>query len=166
MPSTSTPLTFLPTTSLSRSRFTTSTSGSSGISHPDTVPPVGRGADRLVLQPFPCDACRRLFRSLLRPPLPRAVLLVAEVHRSEEALGVVGPLVTNLVAGQLVAPSGCELLQPRLVVLASGPGRLLADATLEQGQHESGGGLEAAVEVHRGDDRLHRVGEDRRLGPS
>ena len=34
------------------------------------------------------------------------------------------------------------------------------------GEHESGGGLEPAVEVHGGDDRLHRVGEDRRLGAS
>src|SRR5262252_2248593 len=115
MPSTSTALIFLPTTSRSRSRRTTSTSGSSGISHPDTVPAVGRGADRLALQPFPRDPRRRLLRRLLRAPLPRAVLLVAKVHRSEEALGVVGTLVTNLVAGQLVALAGCELLQPRLV---------------------------------------------------
>src|SRR6476659_10914070 len=98
MPSTSTALTFLPTTSRSRSRRTTSTSGSSGISHPDTVPPVWRGAVRLVLQPFPRDLRRRLLGRLLRAPLPCAVLLVAEVHRGEEVLGVVGALVTDLVA--------------------------------------------------------------------
>src|SRR6478752_2945743 len=166
MPSTSTALTFLPTTSRSRSRRTTSTSGSSGISHPDTVPPVGLGAVRLALQPFPRDLCRRLLGRLLRAALSRAVLLVAEEHRSEEALGVIGPLVTNLVAGQLVAASGCELLQPRLVVLPAGSGRLFADPRLEQGEHESGGGLEPTVEIHGGDDRLHGVGEDRRLGAS
>src|SRR5829696_3480849 len=165
MPSTSTALIFLPTTSRSRSRRTTSTSGSSGISHPDPVPPVGRGADRLALQPFPRDLCCRLFGRLLRTPFARAVLLVAEEHRGEEPLGVIGPFVTHLVAGQLVASSGCELLQPRLVVLPAGPRRLLADTALEQREDELGGGLEAAVEVHRGDDRLHCVGEDRRLGP-
>src|SRR4051794_34015949 len=166
MPSTSTALIFLPTTSRSRSRRTTSTSGSSGISHPDTVPPVGGGADRLALQPLPRDPCRCLLGRLLRASLTRAVLLVAEVHRGEEALRVVGTLVTNLVAGQLVAPSGCELLQPRLVVLAAGTGRLLPDAALEQEEHQPAGGIEPAVEVHRGDDRLHRVGEDRRLRAS
>src|SRR5690242_14119020 len=117
MPSTSTDLIFLPTTSRSRSRRTTSTSGSSGISHPDTVPPVRRGADRLALQPLPRDPRRRLLGRLLRAPFTRAVLLVPQEHRGEEALRVVGALVTDLVAGQLVAPSGCELLQPRLVVL-------------------------------------------------
>src|SRR5439155_21373611 len=101
MPSTSTALIFLPTTSRSRSPRTHSPSGSSGISHPDTVPPVGGGADRLALQPFPRDPCRRLLGRLLRAPLAGAVLLVAEVHRSEEALRVVGALVTNLIAGQL-----------------------------------------------------------------
>src|SRR5690242_5230429 len=166
IPSTSTALTFLPTTSRSRSRRTTSTSGSSGISHPDTVPPVGRGADRLVLQPFPCDTRRRLLRRLLGAPFTRAVLLVAEVHRGEEALRVVGALVTDLVAGQLVAASGRQFLQPRLVVLASGADRLLTDAPFEQVEHEPRGGLDAAVEVHGGDDGLHRVGEDRRLRPA
>ena len=68
-----------------------------------------------------------------RAPLPRAVLLVAEEHRGEEALGVVGALVTDLVAGQLIAPSGCELLQPRLVVLPAGADRLFADPALERG---------------------------------
>src|SRR5215218_9775178 len=127
MPSTSTALIFLPTTSRSRSRRTTSTSGSSGISHPDTVPPVGRGAVRLALQPFPRDLRCRLFGRLLRTPLPRAVLLVAEEHRGEEALGVIGAFVTYVVPGQLVVPSGGEFLQPRLVILPAGPGRLLAD---------------------------------------
>ena len=72
--------------------------------------------------------------------------------------------MAHLVAGQLIAPLGRELLQPRLVVLPAGAGRLLADAALQHRQHEPGRGLEPAVEVHRGDDRLHRVGQDRRLG--
>ena len=38
---------------------TTSTSGSSGIPHPDTVPSVGGGAARLALQPLPRDHVRR-----------------------------------------------------------------------------------------------------------
>src|SRR5207245_1781312 len=135
MPSTSTAFTFLPTTSRSRSRRTTSTSGSSGIPHPDTVPPVGGGAARLALQPPPCNPRRGLLGRLLRTSLTGAELLVAEEHHGEEPLRVVGALVAHLVAGQLVAPLGCQLLEPRLVVLPAGARRLLADATLEHREH-------------------------------
>src|SRR6476620_401800 len=149
MPSTSTAFTFFPTTSRSRSRRTTSTSGSSGIPHPDTVPSVGGGAARLALQPFPRDSRCGLFGRLLRASFAGAVLLVAEEHHGEEPLRVVGALVAHLVAGQLVAPLGRQFLEPRLVVLPARSGRLLPDVALEHTEHEACGGFEAAVVVHR-----------------
>src|SRR3954452_23611077 len=158
MPSTSTDLIFLPTTSRSRSRRTTSTSGSSGISHPDTFPPVGEGADRLALQPFPRDPRRRLFGRLLRPPFAGAVLLVPQEHRGEEPFRVVGSFVAHLVLGKLIATLGRELLQPRLVVLSAGSDGLFAYAALEQSEHQPGCRVEPTVEVDRRDHGLHRVG--------
>src|SRR5690349_21449128 len=121
MPSASTLLIFLPTTSRSRSRRITSTSGSSGIVH-------------ALVQPLPCDTRRGLLGRLLRPPLAVAVRLAADEHRREEPLVVVGALVAHLVAGQLVDAARRQLLEPRLVVAAAGPCRLLADAGLERRQ--------------------------------
>src|SRR5438445_8849968 len=132
MPSTSTAFTFLPTTSRSRSRRTTSTSGSSGIPHPDTVPSVGGGAARLALQPLPRHARRGLLGGLLRTTFAAAVLVVAEEDGGEEPLRVVGAFVAHLVAGQLITLLGRQFLEPRLVVLPARAGRLFADAPLEQ----------------------------------
>src|ERR687884_432921 len=100
MPSASALLIFLPTTSRSRSRRTTSTSGSSGIG-PSVGMRTGRFA-RLVLQPCPRLACGRLFGGLLRAPLAGAVDRPAQLHLREELLRMVRPFVTDAVARQLV----------------------------------------------------------------
>src|SRR5450432_35922 len=146
MPSASTFLIFLPTTSRSRSRRTTSTSGSSGILHSR-----GIGVVDFELQTFPRLACRYLFRGLLRTSLTGAVDLPAQQHGGEEPFGVVGPFVADLIPRELVEELRGELLQPRLVVAASGSCRLLADRALERRQDHDPSGLEPAVEIDRGD---------------
>src|SRR5713101_483217 len=146
MPSTSTALIFLPTISRSRSRRTTSTSGSSGISFSESVPPVGVGAVRLALQPIPRNSCGRLLGRLLRASLAAAVDLVAQEHRGEEAFRMVGSFVAHLVPGELVHALGGELLQAGLVVLTPGTGCLFADARLQGVEHQSPRRFDAAVE--------------------
>src|SRR5690242_13648816 len=115
MPSASTFLIFLPTTSRSRSRRTTSTSGNSGIGCPRRCG-RGRGVGDAELQPFPRLARGNLFGSLLRATLAGSVHLTAQQHGGEEALGVVGALVAELVPGKLVEELRGELLQAGLVV--------------------------------------------------
>src|SRR5581483_4698404 len=127
-PLTSTPLMRLPTTSLSRSRRMVSTSGSSGMT--GGLHFVGDGECRLQL--LPRNTRGRLFRLLLRTALARTLALPRHQHAGVEALGVVGPVVDHLVAGQLVEPAGRQLLQPRLVVLPAGAGRRLLDALSDQ----------------------------------
>src|SRR3954468_12960099 len=158
IPETSTALTFLPTTSFSRSRRITSTSGSSGTL---LLPCPDRRLSRR--HPFPRRTRRRLLGLLLRAALAVPVRLSVEEHRREEPLRVVGPLVANLVARQTVEPLRRELLQPRLVVVAAGTGGRLRNALGEEAQHDVPRGFHPAVEVDGRDDRLHRVGEDRRL---
>src|SRR4051812_25267766 len=82
VPVTSTALIFLPTTSFSRSRRKTSTSGSSGM-----VAPL---ADSLFLQARPCAVGRRLFGLLLRSAFALAVKTVVHVDQREELLRVIG----------------------------------------------------------------------------
>src|SRR4051812_2821688 len=136
MPSASTFLIFLPTTSFSRSRRTTSTSGSSGIDHSR-----GGGVGHAELESFPRFACGDLFGGLLRTSFAGAVHLAAQQHRGEEALRVVGAFVTDLVPRELVEELRGELLQARLVVAAAGSGGLLPDRRLEHGEDHRPGGL-------------------------
>src|SRR5581483_1931836 len=118
----------LPMSSRSRSRRTTSTSGSSGIA-------VSLAARRrecrsgalFRLESFPCRARCRLLGLLLGPSFAVAVSLAAQRHRGVEALGVVGSLGAHLVARQLIEPARCDLLQARLEVLSAGAGSALAD---------------------------------------
>ena len=84
-PATSTVLIFLPTTSFSRSRRKTSTSGNSGIVAP------------LFPQPTARHPGRGLLGLLLRTTFAFAVRLVADEHGCEEVLGVVRALVTDEV---------------------------------------------------------------------
>src|SRR6266581_4085038 len=104
MPSASTLLTFRPTISRSRSRRMTSTSGSSGITSP--VRPVTLG-----LEPLPGDPRGGLLRRLLRATLPGPVRGTADDDGREEPLVVVGALVADLVARQLVGGAGRQLLE-------------------------------------------------------
>src|SRR5262245_18995479 len=158
IPSASTFLTFFPTTSRSRSRRTTSTSGSSGIGFP--LDPDGR---HLVLQPLPGFAGCTLLSGLLRPSLAAPVHADGELHGCEEPLRVIGALVTHLVARHLVEQTRRELLEPRLVVAAAGTGRLFANLSLQGAEHHAPRRVHPAVEVHGRDHRLHCVGEDRSL---
>src|SRR5260221_14718755 len=103
-----------PTTSFSRSRRSVSTSGSSGTGV-------------LGLEGEPGLAGRRLLGLLFRAPLALAPRQLVDEHDRVEELGVVGALVTHLVAGQLVELTGRQLLQSGLEVLAAGPGRGLGD---------------------------------------
>src|SRR5690242_12665380 len=91
VPVTSTDLIFFPTTSFSRSRRNTSTSGSSGMVAPLPV--------RFVPQSRPRDPSRGLLRFLLRSAFALAVEAVVHVDGREEVLGVVGPFVAYDVAG-------------------------------------------------------------------
>src|SRR6478609_1884424 len=132
IPVTSTVLIFLPTTSRSRSRRPTSTSGSSGIRapHRGSCPVLGslhaawrslarrRLGTVLVLhgQPAPGGARRRLLGLLLRAALALPPGRSPDQDGREEALGVVRSLVGHLVARELLEPAGGQLLQPRLVV--------------------------------------------------
>src|SRR3954469_13245914 len=175
IPSTSTPLIFLPTTSRSRSRRTTSTSGSSGIRAPHRRScrgaVVGQSLARLPIgspavlrtQLAPRGSRRRLLGLLLRATLAGSVRYSPEHHRRVEALGVIGTLVVHVVPRQLLEPLRGELLQSRLVVVAARPARGLGDALAEESHHHVPCCVHAAVEVHGRDNRLHRVGEDRRL---
>src|SRR5438067_249652 len=119
MPDTSTCLMRLPTTSFSRSRLIVSTSGSSGMRCLHSV---------VLLQGPPGLARRRLLGLLLRSALATAARPRTQVHRGEEALGVVGPLLGHVVAGQGVEALGRQLLEAGLVVLTARAGRRLADA--------------------------------------
>src|SRR5438067_664775 len=89
----------LPTTSFSRSRLRVSTSGSSGTGAHLFVRP-GLRAVTSRRQRSPGLGGRRLLGLLLRPTLARAALLLVDVDGGVEALGVVGPVLADLVVGE------------------------------------------------------------------
>src|SRR2546427_9787365 len=148
MVTTSTSLILRPTTSRSRSRFSVSTSGSSGIDEP--VPRLA-GGGRLG--------------GLLGTPLAAPVRLSGDEDRRHEPLGVVGALVDDVVARKIVECAGGQLLEPGLVVVAAGAGGGLGDAFVQQLEDQLLSRPVTGVEVHRADDGFHGVGEDRRLLP-
>src|SRR5689334_9292837 len=138
-PVTSTALIFLPTTSRSRSRRITSTSGSSGIPAP-LLSPVSL---RLVLlQAGPRNPRRALFGLLLRAAFALAVAHVAEVDGGEEVLRVIGTLGSHDVARPPDRLRGRELLETRLVVAPARAGDSFGDPVLQAPQHEIAGGRE------------------------
>src|SRR4051812_22244912 len=99
MPLTSTCLMRLPTTSFSRSRRRVSTSGSSGIGT-HLFPCFGIRAVARRRQRPPRLCGRRLLGLLLGPALSGSALLVVDVHRGVEPLGVVGAVLPDVVTGQ------------------------------------------------------------------
>src|SRR5688572_23486604 len=99
----STPLTFLPTTSRSRSRRRTSTSGNSTT----VVSPRQRVPRRL-------RCC--LLRPFLRRAHARAERLVIDHDGRVEALAVLGPGLREHVHGCALETVGGQFLQARLVV--------------------------------------------------
>src|SRR5437899_3740784 len=128
MPLTSTCLMRLPTTSFSRSRRRVSTSGSSGIDTHPRVVGLGVGAVAGRRQRSPGLGRGRLLGLLLRPALARPALVLVDEDGGVEAFGVVGTVLTDVVAGQGVETLGRQLLQARLVVLAARSGGRLGDA--------------------------------------
>src|SRR6476659_7798399 len=173
---TSTPTSVRPRRTASRSRRTTSTSGSSGIAVCRAVGReirhelgVGCEADERRIgcadKREPRRARRGLLGLLLRPTLTLAVLGPADRDRREELLRVVRALGPHVVARQLVELARRVLLEPGLEVAPARALGALLDPLAEQPQHERARCLPPAVEVHRGDHGLHRVGEDRGLRP-
>src|SRR5680860_1203716 len=126
LPGTSTLLMRFPTTSRSRSRRMTSTSGSSGIVAPDSVGlSVDRAGDgrlfrrvRGVLdrQRRPRGVRGHLFGSFLGPTFTLAARLPVDEHDGEEVLRVIGTFVAHLVSRQPLESARRELLKQALVV--------------------------------------------------
>src|SRR5947207_2375235 len=164
----------VPTTSGSRSRRRTSTSGSSGIDAValdghrglafERLCVVGTFAGReIVVDPRPRRARGRLFGLLLRSPLAVTQDLAPQRDRGEEMLGVVGTLGVHAVPRNRLEPLGGELLEPGLEVVNTRALGVLANPRLEQAPYELVGREPAAVQVHRAEDGLERVREDRRF---
>ena len=126
MPETSTGLMRLPTTSLvevaaegldfGELRHQVSSSPSGAVQGDAS----GTSAACSACQASRAAACSACF---FDRPSPAPWRSPADVDGGEEALGVVGALVGDLVAGQLVEAAGGQLLEPGLVVLAPGTGR-------------------------------------------
>src|SRR3954452_12320799 len=154
VPWTSTVLTRLPTTSRSRPLRIVSTSGSSGI---------GRTCIRRLqlAQALPRGPRRGRLRLLLRTSLAEPPHRATHLHLGEEPLRVIGPLVGHRVAGDLAEHLRRQLLQPRLVVLATRADARLGDALAQQLHHEALDVLPPALQVHRAEHGLQRVGQDR-----
>src|SRR5262245_37984089 len=155
VPVTSTDLIFLPTTSFSRSRRMTSTSGSSGI-----VAPLIAG---FVLQPCPCHPCCGLLGLFLRASFAVAIRTVTDEDRREEQLRVVGSFVAHDVAGAPKHARRRRFLESRLEVAAARSGRRFGDALFQPPQHQITRGLEPLVEIDRREHCFQRVGQDRLL---
>src|SRR3954451_21200020 len=97
---TSTSLILRPTTSRSRSRRNVSTSGSSGTRGLGSV--VVSSVVRVVVQVVPRLSGGGLFGRLLGPSLAVTVGRASDEHRRCEPLGVVGSLVDDVVAREVV----------------------------------------------------------------
>src|SRR5918992_498211 len=149
-----------PTTSFSRSRRTTSTSGSSNLN----LPRLRGGA--LRHQPGIGQPGRSLLRLLLRSARPRPVRLAAEEDSGGEMLGMVRALPADPVLGHPTHVLGGQLLEPGLVVAVA----LAPDVSLhpwpEHPLDHLPGHVQAAIQVDGAQDCLHRVGQDRGLLPA
>src|SRR5947207_13838194 len=142
----STALTFFPTTSRSRSRRRTSTSGNSST----VVSPRQRVPRRLR---------RCLLGSLLRRAHPRAERVVIDHDRGVEAFAVLGTGLGQHVPRRPFESVRGQLLQASLVVVPAGPDRRLFDVSAEQLHDGTGGGGVSGVEVEGADDGLEGIRE-------
>ena len=165
MPSTSTAFIFLPTTSRSRSRRTLRLPAAQASPTPIRSPRSGE-----ALLASPCNrshatraaACSAAF---FERPSPAPYSSLRSEHRRRRTAssgrgprGAPGSGAADRTAGP-PAPGAASCSPAR-------PGRSPArgygaPSTASTSRRRR---LEPAVEVHRGDDRLHRVGQDRRLG--
>src|SRR5438067_2717687 len=111
-------------------------------------------------------AQRRLGGALLRLLLGLAdaarVLAIADVRRDLEGLVVIRSLLLHHVVAHVQATARRALLQARLEVVQPRFARRRG-ARAEQPRDHGEGGVEAAVEIDGGDERLARVGQHRRF---
>src|SRR5439155_487808 len=156
-PLTSTSLIFFPTTSRSRSRRITSTSGSSmhapshrssGASLRDARVRLSRGL---------------LLRFLLRAPDARPQRLAGDHDGRRELLLMVGTPVLDLVHRQRAELLRRELLEDRLVVAVPFAPYVRLHPGLEQALDQLASGIETQVDVDGTENGFQRVGEDARL---
>src|SRR5436190_7453922 len=159
-PLTSTSLIFFPTTSRSRSRRITSTSGSS-----IHAPPHRSSGAALR------DACVGLARSLLlglllRAPDARPQRLPGYHDGRRELLLMVGAPVLDLVHGERTELLGGELLKDRLVVAVSFTADVRLHPRFEQALDQLARSIETQIEIDGTEDGFQRVGEDARLVPA
>src|SRR4051794_6147354 len=150
---TSTAATVRPATHWARPRRTTSTSGSSG-----TTSGLGQGS--------PGRLGGFLLGGLLGAAAAGAVHGAGVGDGSGESLGVVGAGVLDQVAGGTESPGSAQFLEAGLPVQAGAAGGRFGQQRVEQAVHERSGRVQATTEVHRPDQRLEGVGEDRVLLPA
>src|SRR6266576_5454854 len=156
-PLTSTSLIFLPTTSRSRSRRITSTSGSSINAPPHRSIGASLRDARVGL------ASSLLLGFLLRAPDARPQRLSGDHDGRRELLLVVGAPFLDLVDGQRSELLRCELLEDRLVVAIPLASDVCLHPGLEQALDQLASGVETEIEVDGAEDAFQRVREDARL---
>src|SRR5262245_9070781 len=171
-PLTSTSLIFLPTTSRSRSRRITSTSGSSmpvpfrafgSALGPALGPGLGSGLDRSSRDQRMRLARGLLLRLLLGSSDPAAQRLARDHDRRRELLLVVGTPLLDVIHGERAELLGGELLQDRLVVAVPLPSHVCLHPRREQPLDQRAGDVETEVQIDRTENRLEGVGQDARL---
>src|SRR5205809_986240 len=159
-PLTSTSLTFLPTTSRSRSRRITSTSGSS------IHAPLHRSSGAALRDPGVGLARSLLLGLLLRAPDARPQRLPGYHDGRRELLLMVGAPVLDLVHGERTELLGGELLKDRLVVAVSFTADVRLHPRFEQALDQLARSIETQIEIDGTEDGFQRVGEDARLVPA
>src|SRR6266540_554965 len=156
---TTTALIRLPTTSFSRSRRITSTSGSSTSA-------LRRGGGVAPGQPLQRLAGRLLFGLLLRAPHAPPELLPPQVHGGGELLLLVGSSLGHPVFRDPPEVLGGLLLERGLVVAVPLATRIGLHAGPEQPPDHPRGDPDPLVQVDRSQHGLHGVGQDAGLVPA
>src|SRR6266542_5729044 len=156
---TTTALIRLPTTSFSRSRRITSTSGSSTSA-------LRRGGDAAPGQPPQRLAGRLLFGLLLRPPHAPPELLPPQVHRGGELLLMVGASLGHSVLRDPPEVLSGLLLERGLVVAVSLAPSVGLHAGPEQAPDHPRGDPDPLVQIDRSQNGFHGVGQDAGFVPA
>src|SRR6476620_304254 len=159
-PLTSTSLIFLPTTSRSRSRRITSTSGSSIHAPP-------RRSSGAALRDARVGFARGLLlRFLLRAADPRAQRLPSDHDGRRELFLMIRTPVFDLIDGQRPELLRRELLEDRLVIAVPLAPDVSLHPRFEESLDQLAGSAEPEIEVDGAEDRFQSVREDARLVPA